>query len=47
VINYREGFGHLLLLEISDPWDAQNTIRTSLNRDPVDGINTQSQFGGF
>ena len=36
--NNHGGFGRWSFLEISDPWDAQNTIRAFLNGEDVDGI---------
>jgi type III restriction enzyme len=37
-INNHGGFGRWSFLEISDPWDAMNTIRAYLHGDNVDGI---------
>ena len=36
-INNHGGFGKWAFLEISDPWDAQNTIRAFLKGEHVDG----------
>ncbi len=37
-INHHGGFGRWAFLEISDPWDAQNTIRAFLRGEEVDGV---------
>jgi type III restriction enzyme len=37
-INNHGGFGRWAFLEISDPWDAQNTIRAFLRGEAVDGV---------
>lgn len=37
-INHHGGFGRWAFLEISDPWDAQNTIRAFAKGQAVDGI---------
>jgi len=37
-INNHGGFGRWAFLEISDPWDAQNTIRAFLGGEKVDGV---------
>ena len=37
-INNHSGFGRWAFLEISDPWDAQNTIRAFLRGENVDGV---------
>lgn len=42
-INNHGGFGRWAFLEISDPWDAQNTIRAFLRGEKVDGIGPLSR----
>jgi len=37
-INNHGGFGRWAFLEISDPWDAQNTIRAFIRGEAVDGV---------
>ena len=37
-INNHGGFGRWAFLEISDPWDAQNTIRAFVRGEKVDGV---------
>lgn len=37
-INNHGGYGRWLFLEISDPWDAMNTIRAHLRGERVDGV---------
>lgn len=37
-INNHGGFGRWAFLEITDPWDAQNTIRAFLRGEKVDGV---------
>jgi type III restriction enzyme len=37
-INNHGGFGRWAFIEISDPWDAQNTIRAFLRGQKVDGV---------
>lgn len=37
-INNHGGFGRWAFLEITDPWDAQNTIRAFLQGEKIDGI---------
>ncbi len=44
-VNNHGGFDLWAFLEISDPWDAQNTIRSFINRTLVDGILSVLQSG--
>jgi type III restriction enzyme len=37
-INNHGGFGRWAFMEITDPWDAQNTIRAYLRGEKVDGV---------
>ena len=37
-INNHGGFGRWAFMEITDPWDAQNTIRAHLQGEKVDGV---------
>jgi type III restriction enzyme len=37
-INHHGGFGRWAFLEITDPWDAQSTIRAMLRGENVDGV---------
>ena len=37
-VNNHGGFGRWAFLEITDPWDAQSTIRAMLRGDDVDGV---------
>ncbi|MCA1554775.1 MAG: hypothetical protein LC737_10390, partial [Chloroflexi bacterium] len=42
-INNYGGFGRWAYIEVTDPWDAQNTIRASLRGQAVDAVG--SPFG--
>jgi type III restriction enzyme len=44
-INHHGGFGRWAFLEIIDPWDAQKTIRSSINRTLVDDVLSNFQSG--
>jgi len=37
-INNHGGFGRWAFIEISDPWDAKNTIQAFMRGEAVDGI---------
>jgi type III restriction enzyme len=37
-VNNHGGFGRWMFLEITDPWDAKNTIRAFLRGEKVDGV---------
>ena len=37
-VNNHGGFGRWAFIEISDPWDAKNTMRAFLRGEKVDGV---------
>jgi type III restriction enzyme len=37
-INHHGGYGRWAFIEITDPWDAKNTIRAVLRGENVDGV---------